>query len=81
LGSGEERTVVIQLHVQPGAAPTVDLFNLGERNATSWKEVSSAAGRDQVEDQTAAGSPDEVAFNRNPAYDEKLNRLRTLLGE
>lgn len=76
LESGEEKSAVIQLHAQPGAATTVHLFNTAEEPAQSWTPVSSKDRRGQTEDQSDADEPPP----NDPAYGQKLERLRTLLG-
>ena len=70
LESGEQKSVVIQLHAVPGADTAVHVFDSAEGTG-SWTPVSSADRRSQ---------PDAPP-QRDPSYDQKLERLRTLLGE
>ena len=70
LESGEQKSVVIQLHAEPGADSAVHVFESAEGTG-SWTPVSSADRRSQPDDPP---QPD-------PSYDQKLERLRTQLGE
>lgn len=76
LASGEEKSLVIQLRAEPGAGTTVDLFSTAEEPAGSWTPVSSADRTgNQTDDQSKADDP-----QHDLAYDQKLERLRTLIG-
>ena len=70
LESGEQKSVVIQLHAEPGAKTAVHVFDSAEGTG-SWTPASSADRRSQPH-----GPPQP-----DPSYDQKLERLRTQLGE